>query len=89
MSIFPLIKKETPAFTGSHDQLDDALKSLLRYGKPRLYFNRYENGWRVIVEMNTTISGAKFEINSEVHKAPLDAVNECLRRISEAVQGRA
>lgn len=85
MNLFPLKKKASSSFTGEPDRLELTLKAILAYGEPMLFWSKHKTGWKVIVDMNMTMAGSKFKIESETHGSPIDAADQCLHRIKEAV----
>lgn len=86
--ILSLLKKEEPEAHQVHEDLQEILTSLVKYGKPRLsYFTSSGGGWTCTVEMNTNTVGSTFEVRSEFnHKDPIDAVKQCRERIETAIK---
>ena len=65
--------------------VEQALIGLMRYGQPRL--GVYGEGWHAHIEMNTQVTGGKFEIRSDFkHASPSAAIRQLLDRVEAAVR---
>ncbi len=86
--ILSLLKKEESEAQQVHEDLQEILTSLVKYGKPRVSFHTGgTSGWYCCVDMNTNTVGTNFEVKSEFHhKSPIEAVKECKARIETAIK---
>ena len=68
-----------------NENLEELLKYMVRYGKPKLSY--MGDGWYCRVEMNTNTTGTQFEVSSEFkHPTPIAAVKQCHERIVSALK---
>lgn len=80
-----LLRKESPSATPVHEDLQELIMYMVRYGKPRISY--ITDGWYCKVEMNTNTKGTQFDIASEFsHPTPLSAAKECHERIVNALK---
>ena len=80
-----LLRKESPSATPVHEDLQELIVYMVRYGKPRISY--ITDGWYCKVEMNTNTKGTQFDIASEFsHATPLAAAKECHERIVNALK---
>lgn len=72
--------------TITKNTIEEYLKDLSRYGKPRI-FQTSDGGWNSSVEMHVLSLGASFEVRSEYdHKTALGAVRCCHERVIKALK---
>jgi len=71
------------AFTTELD-LEEELKGLVKYGKPRMSF--LDRGWHCRIEMNTHAEGCSFDVKSDFDlPTPSAALAQCKERAEKAV----
>ena len=82
-----LLKKESVTSEAFifNENLDELLKYMIRYGKPRVSY--MGDGWYCRVEMNTNTTGTQFDVSSEINMpTPIAAAKQCHERIISALK---
>ena len=68
-----------------NDDLNELMLSTIKHGQIRV--SRIATGWYASIEMNTAVTGAKFEIASEFKcLTPVAAVQQCIERMHIALK---
>jgi len=80
-----LRKQTTEGAMPLHEDLQELMTYMIRYGKPRLSY--LEGGWYCKVEMNTNTTGTQFDVASEFGMStPMQAAKQCHERIINALK---
>jgi hypothetical protein len=84
-----LLRRQTTENTVPlHEDLQELLTYMIRYGKPRLSY--LDKGWYCKVEMNTNTTGTQFDVASEFGMpTPIQAAKQCNERIENALKALA
>lgn len=68
------------------ETLEDVLLELAKWGRPRISIPS-SRGWYCCVEVNITLTGAKFEVSSDFGiETPLAAALQCRERLRESAK---
>ncbi len=80
-----LRKQTTEGAMPLHEDLQELITYMIRYGKPRLSY--LDGGWYCKVEMNTNTTGTQFDVASEFGMpTPMQAAKQCHERIINALK---